>query len=611
MRDLAENNDETGFEIALAVTPNSDIVNGNCNGDDLENRYVVTGACSSSTLPNDSSDHWESEEDNSTGDLMERQQDEPKHDMENSQRSRFRRRMVVGLLVVFVIAILATSLAATNNQENRQQTTASSLEVNPASTTTTPAPTPVPDNTEVDTPSAAPKVSASPTESPVVLQTASPTTSPTVAVTIVRSIKSRYAYDETITINFSIVDVEMQTEDWIGIYPADADSSNLQSALAFMFLCNKQTLCDTPVSAGQVTFGSSVAEEARLAAWTWPLDPGTYKAYVLRGFQGPFQVLAEASSFEILQDLFVHTVVPTVRQIRRDIRNLILDDEFMGPKFVRLGFHDCTGGCDGCVDMTFADNAGLEVPIEALQPIVDQYENPLFNISRADIWALAALVGADVAQERSETKVNFALEFIGRKNCEDIFTQCFDQDGNERECSATLGPHVHLPEPDITTEELFHFFNSEFGFSVQETVALMGAHTLGVLSRTNSGFNGTNGWVRDNLLLDNDYYHELVGGEEGDDIDTLIELAPPWLRFEIDNSDLPRIPDRRVWRAFPPAFDGSGLVEIMMLNADVSCASLSIHICPSPLKTTSHAILLLLIVTTDRSRSRTHRGQHG
>ena len=88
---------------------------------------------------------------------------------------------------------------------------------------------------------------------------------------------------------------------------------------------------------------------------------------------------------------------------------------------------------------------------------------------------------------------------------------------------------MHLPEADITTSELFHFFDNEFGFSVKETVALMGAHTIGTLARENSGFNGTNGWVRDNLLLDNDYYHELVGGEEESSTQDLIELVPPWL----------------------------------------------------------------------------------
>jgi hypothetical protein len=40
------------------------------------------------------------------------------------------------------------------------------------------------------------------------------------------------------------------------------------------------------------------------------------------------------------------------------------------PKFVRLGFHDCVGGCDGCVDLGNPDIFGLEEPIDALASVV-------------------------------------------------------------------------------------------------------------------------------------------------------------------------------------------------------------------------------------------------
>ena len=77
--------------------------------------------------------------------------------------------------------------------------------------------------------------------------------------------------------------------------------------------------------------------------------------------------------------------------------------------------------------MTFHDNAGLDIPIDLLAPIVAKYENATYGVTRADLWALAALVGADVAQTRSAFQVDFSLEYIGRKNCEDRFDQCFDK----------------------------------------------------------------------------------------------------------------------------------------------------------------------------------------
>ena len=42
------------------------------------------------------------------------------------------------------------------------------------------------------------------------------------------------------------------------------------------------------------------------------------------------------------------------------------------------------------------DNAGLEIPIDALSPIVTQYVTPTTGLSRADIWALAGLTGAEI-----------------------------------------------------------------------------------------------------------------------------------------------------------------------------------------------------------------------
>ena len=44
----------------------------------------------------------------------------------------------------------------------------------------------------------------------------------------------------------------------------------------------------------------------------------------------------------------------------------------MGPKFLRLAFHDCVGGCDGCVDLQNPENNGLELPINTLQKLVEK-----------------------------------------------------------------------------------------------------------------------------------------------------------------------------------------------------------------------------------------------
>merc|ERR1712126_742847 len=53
------------------------------------------------------------------------------------------------------------------------------------------------------------------------------------------------------------------------------------------------------------------------------------------------------------------------------------------PAMVRLTFHDCVGGCDGCLNVNNPDNKGLEDLVEALETV---YQEQKFYeiISRAD-----------------------------------------------------------------------------------------------------------------------------------------------------------------------------------------------------------------------------------
>eukprot|EP00662_Eupelagonemidae_sp_cell21_P021244 gene21244-10389_t len=50
-------------------------------------------------------------------------------------------------------------------------------------------------------------------------------------------------------------------------------------------------------------------------------------------------------------------------------KGLVSDGDYM-PLLVRLAFHDCVGvgGCDGCLDMSDPENAGLERILAVLLP---------------------------------------------------------------------------------------------------------------------------------------------------------------------------------------------------------------------------------------------------
>jgi hypothetical protein len=165
-----------------------------------------------------------------------------------------------------------------------------------------------------------------------------------------------------------------------------------------------------------------------------------------------------------------------------------------------------------------------------------------------------------------------------------------------------VGPHRDLPKPDFTTHEVFEYFRENFGFGMEQTVALMGGHSLGTLSRDNSGFDGPQGWVTNNNRLSNDYYQQIVGGRDADeievikdvDIENLIEdvdiedlieelgiedlverlaRAPQWTQNFVNNSDpsiTGRGPDRFQWERKGRRGRGKGPGTIIMLNSDIA-----------------------------------------
>jgi Peroxidase len=155
------------------------------------------------------------------------------------------------------------------------------------------------------------------------------------------------------------------------------------------------------------------------------------------------------------------SVAEAVAGARQRIAELIdkNDDNTLVAKLLRLSFHDCVGGCDGCVDLANPDNFGLDIPIDALDPVVARNKEFL---TTADVWALGGLVAAQESQ--SNTNEQFVTKLVQRPDC---------PGGNRR-----AGPNRKLPSAQFTTTGLLDFFNATFGFTASETVAVMGGHTL-------------------------------------------------------------------------------------------------------------------------------------
>ena len=235
---------------------------------------------------------------------------------------------------------------------------------------------------------------------------------------------------------------------------------------------------------------------------------------------------------------------------RADIVKLIHDDEDLIGKFLRLSFHDCVGGCNGCVDMTNPDNAGLEKPITALKPIVDKHDGGI--LTRTDIWMLSALVAIEEALPFSQRDMEFSTQWVGRRTCESLGDCGVGFDGSTTECSAMRGPHVELCHGTAGTKTIQKFFEDEFDFDPQQITAIMGAHSVGRMFQENVGFVGI--WDVSLAELDVGYWTELVAD-------------PP--NFEIrrvNNDHLPDIPSRLQWQAELDETD----ITVTMMNSDIA-----------------------------------------
>jgi catalase (peroxidase I) len=156
---------------------------------------------------------------------------------------------------------------------------------------------------------------------------------------------------------------------------------------------------------------------------------------------------------------------------------------------VRLAFHDVAGGdvkSNGCFDEKEDANKGLDEYSDNLEPIFQRHKGEL---SRADIWVLAAHVSIYVAGGP-------AMPFThGRQDCK------------PKNAPSDVG---FLPTTTMTFQQVMAIMHTRMGLTPQEIVALMGAHCLGGSELENSGMEGnqvthnnkwTNAYFKDTTTL--------------------------------------------------------------------------------------------------------------
>ncbi|XP_065675764.1 putative ascorbate peroxidase [Hydra vulgaris] len=220
---------------------------------------------------------------------------------------------------------------------------------------------------------------------------------------------------------------------------------------------------------------------------------------------------------------------------------------------VRLAFHDCVGeeNCDGCIEYTNPDNAGLDKITRSIDALYDLVHKN--KISRADFYALAAVVALTRSTADVKDKYQGLKKFkVGRKDCSK----------SPKEDKPTV-----LPKALDGFKETFNYFQKEFKFSVKDTVALLGAHTLGGCSSKNSGFQG---------VWDNDIFNKLQKGNDklastsvldNSFYDMFIRIVP-WIQVNLTNG-------KTQWQEifFPIANDKIKNIKDqhpILLNSDLS-----------------------------------------
>ncbi|KAJ8602063.1 hypothetical protein CTAYLR_002789 [Chrysophaeum taylorii] len=161
------------------------------------------------------------------------------------------------------------------------------------------------------------------------------------------------------------------------------------------------------------------------------------------------------------------STVAEEHRVRQRVREAIAAEPGLAGKLVRLAFHDSVRGRpNGSVRYELQDpeNVGLAVPLAVVEELCG-------HLSTADAIALAAAEALAAAggpivpvrlgrRDASEADARFLRHPIGS--------------GNERDVVRTA-----LPSPGLSTVGIRRFFGRRLGFSDEETVALMGAHTLG------------------------------------------------------------------------------------------------------------------------------------
>ena len=172
---------------------------------------------------------------------------------------------------------------------------------------------------------------------------------------------------------------------------------------------------------------------------------------------------------------------------------------------MNLVFHDCVSPkCDGCINLNVKDNKGLAEPITDLEKIFKDNNHHL-EMSRADFWALAAIVGVEDGVRVAKIEGKTVEEDF------DFYIPGFVFTPGRVDCltSPSTSQVFEFPHAHMNNQQMFDYFDRVFGFTPFQTTSLMAAHNLGKMTKENSGFSAPT-WTFNPQTFNDNYYHVMV-----------------------------------------------------------------------------------------------------
>lgn len=193
----------------------------------------------------------------------------------------------------------------------------------------------------------------------------------------------------------------------------------------------------------------------------------------------------------------------------------------LASKALRLGFHDCVGGCNGCINFNNGDNAGLA---DVVSELTSAYNTNGYSsiCSLADFFALATTVSISNAVQQSNIQRSGAATSGPCPN--PAFTLKWGRT-TATDCSTDASV---FPSPTMTGDAMFTYYADNFGFSKEQTVALMGAHSFGGAKSTNSGYNGKWTGSQNNGLSEVFFTNMLSSAITWKNTNVATSTAPKW-----------------------------------------------------------------------------------